>query len=105
MCSCPQCSWRFFTEFETTFTCPKCSTKTQCKGVPASEAFKDLPNPFWVAQVSRLRKADDKGVGDTVQRVARWFGGELFKTFAAKIGMPCGCTQRQDEWNKLYPYG
>ena len=64
----------------------------------------DLCRPGWAKAVERLRHTNDVGVGDTVQRIAAWFGGERFKAFAAKVGIPCGCTQRQDEWNRLYPY-
>ena len=60
--------------------------------------------PTWAKTLRRLRKAEDKGVGDTVQRIAAWFGGERFKTFSSKIGMPCGCSERQDNWNTQYPY-
>jgi len=58
----------------------------------------------WLYFIRMLRKPEDKGVGDTVQRIAAKFGGERFKAFSARIGIPCGCTQRQEEWNKLYPY-
>lgn len=60
--------------------------------------------PIWAKTLRRLRKAEDKGVGDTVQRIAAWFGGERFKTFSSKIGLPCGCTERQADWNKTYTY-
>lgn len=60
--------------------------------------------PAWVIALRRLRNPSDRGVGDTVQRVAAWMGGELFKKLAAKLGIPCGCTQRQGEWNARWPY-
>jgi hypothetical protein len=59
---------------------------------------------LWTEVVGWFRKPEDKGVGDTVQRIAARFGGERFKKFAVKVGMPCGCTDRQREWNELYPY-
>lgn len=59
---------------------------------------------YWVKLVAILRTDADAGVGDTVQRIAAKFGGERFKTFAQKIGIPCGCTERQAEWNERYPY-
>lgn len=62
------------------------------------------PTPMWVKLISKLKIAEDKGVGDTVQRYAAKLGGELFKEWSKKMGMPCGCTQRQNEWNKQYPY-
>lgn len=60
--------------------------------------------PTWVRLVKRLRVDIDKGVGDTVARIAVKFGGERFKQFSKRIGIPCGCTERQAAWNKLYPY-
>ena len=60
--------------------------------------------PYWVILIRKYKELEDKGVGDTVQRIAAKFGGESFKTFSTFIGIPCGCTQRQEEWNKLYPY-
>jgi hypothetical protein len=58
----------------------------------------------WVPILKLLRKPEDKGVGDTVQRIAAKFGGERFKAFAAKIGLPCGCTDRQAWFNERFPY-
>lgn len=64
----------------------------------------EAPPPYWVRFVKRLRKPEDRGIGDTVQRMAAWLGGERFKLVAAKLGIPCGCTQRQSEWNERWPY-
>jgi len=60
--------------------------------------------PVWVGFVRFLRTPEDIGIGDTVQRIAAKFGGERFKSFMEKIGAPCGCTDRQQEWNDAYPY-
>jgi len=60
--------------------------------------------PGWVVAISLLKSDSDTGVGDTVQRYAAMLGGELFKAWAKKLGMPCGCTTRQKEWNLRYPY-
>lgn len=60
--------------------------------------------PIWVKLIKRFAKPSDKGVGDTVQRIAAKFGGDRFKAFAEKIGMPCGCTDRQHAWNEAFPY-
>ncbi len=51
-----------------------------------------------------LRNNADKGVGDTAQRIAAKLGGERYKRLTKRLGMPCGCSERQDEWNRLYPY-
>jgi len=58
----------------------------------------------WVRYVKLLRKPEDAGVGDTIQRIAAKFGGERFKRWAARLGIPCGCSTRQADWNRMYPY-
>ena len=58
----------------------------------------------WVRWVKLLRKPEDAGVGDTVARIAAKFGGERFKAFSKRIGIPCGCTERQESWNRQWPY-
>lgn len=60
--------------------------------------------PAWAKWVARFRKPGEVGVGDTVQRIAARFGGEKFKRLSKRIGLPCGCTERQADWNRLYPY-
>lgn len=59
--------------------------------------------PRWVRLIQLLSKPEDIGLGATVKRIADKFGGERFKQFATKIGIPCGCTEREEEWNLLYP--
>lgn len=91
--------------------CEKCSTKVhwprglaiaiKCKcghivSLPKTEA--------WVRLVRLLRKPQDKGIGDTVARIAARVGGERFKAWSKRIGMPCGCTERQKAWNERWPY-
>ena len=95
-------------------TCRDCGRTVLC-GVPhprcvcGSQQIAVVPheveaNPAWVGIVSYFRTSDDTGVGDTVQRYAAILGGEQFKVWAKKLGMPCGCTTRQAEWNARYPY-
>ena len=60
--------------------------------------------PRWAITLKRLRTDADKGVGDTAQRIAAKFGGERYKRLTKRLDMPCGCSERQDEWNRLYPY-
>lgn len=60
--------------------------------------------PLWVRAIRRLRTPEDRGVGDTVARIAAKFGGERFKRFSQRIGIPCGCTRKQAEWNERWPY-
>ena len=60
-------------------------------------------NPYWVKIIKKLSKPEDIGLGATVKRIASKVGGERFKLLASKIGIPCGCTEREDEWNRKYP--
>ena len=60
--------------------------------------------PFWAWSLKWMRTKADSGVGDTAQRIAAVMGGEQFKKLTKRIGLPCRCTERQAEWNKLYAY-
>jgi len=60
--------------------------------------------PLWVRALRWLRTQDDRGAGDTAQRIAAKFGGERFKRFSKKVGLPCACANRQDKWNARWPY-
>lgn len=107
MCRC-NCGWPVYTKKPATVVCPQCSAQINCLGgsTPA-EPPEPQPShkwPTWAVAIARFAKPHDTGVGDTAQRIAAAFGGEFFKTFASSIGMPCGCTQRQKEWNTRYPY-
>jgi hypothetical protein len=60
--------------------------------------------PTWAVLVKCCRSSNDAGVGDTVKQMADSIGGERFKRWAEQCGIPCGCVERQERWNKLYPY-
>ena len=60
--------------------------------------------PRWAKLIARFSKPRDIGVGDTVQRIAEKFGGELFKKWSKSLGVPCGCTERRNTFNTKYPY-
>lgn len=60
--------------------------------------------PDWAKGVALLATPEDIGVGDTVERWARKFGGIQFKAMSKAIGMPCRCDERRAEWNRRYPY-
>jgi hypothetical protein len=78
--------------------------KAQQPATDKPQTPKPQQTPSWVGIVSYFRTPEDTGVGDTVQRYAAMLGGEQFKVWAKKLGMPCGCTTRQKEWNLRYPY-
>lgn len=105
-CRC-ECGWRVYTQVAVEITCPRCAQLIRCDGTqPMPPEPKQLRKrkSGWVRWVQMLRTPDDTGVGDTVQRIAAKFGGERFKSWAKRIGLPCGCTERQAEWNRMFPY-
>jgi hypothetical protein len=81
-----------------------CFVCNQLIYAPPEHEIGPIKPPAWVRWVALLRRPEDTGLGDTVQRIAARFGGERFKAFAARIGIPCGCTERQDDWNRQWPY-
>ncbi len=79
--------------------------RCRCGVVSDMEAVQgNPPSNAWVRLVKLLRNSSDAGVGDTVARIAAKFGGERFKAFSKRIGMPCGCVERQVAWNERWPY-
>lgn len=88
------------------YQCRKCGfaarfrmTPKQC---PKCEVDNSKP-PLWIRLLQRLSKPQDIGLGATVKRIASAVGGERFKAWSKRIGLPCGCTDRELEWNRLYP--
>lgn len=64
-------------------------------------------NPFGFAAraLKLLRQPADAGVGDTIARVIGPIGGERYKAwFKDTFGKTCGCTERQEQLNHIYPY-
>lgn len=49
-----------------------------------------------------MRVAKDKGLGDTVARVARVTG---IKKIVNSVSSDCGCDKRQAKLNKIISYG
>lgn len=86
----------------------------QRKPRPAPETIKPVPRDEWplrVRMVARLRKPEDKGVGDTLARLINTLpaykgtgAGDAFKAITTRLGIDCGCGQRQARANQLYPY-
>lgn len=104
---CPQCN-RVFELPDHAFRvrCP-CNYQGQFAEVPMV-TLKVKPSKrkkpgLWVRILQRLSRPEDIGLGATVKRIAAKVGGERFKRWAARISLPCGCTEREEEWNKMYP--
>lgn len=59
--------------------------------------------PRWVKWVARYRDPEDTGVGDTIERLLGVWG-ERFKALMARFDIDCGCSDRKDYFNLVYPY-
>lgn len=108
MCQCV-CGMRVYATRRVDVRCTACGEQIVCAGDvrPGQLLIQSVPReqwPAWANIIARYSKPQDAGVGDTAQRIAARFGGEWFKWLSGKIGIPCGCTQRQEEWDRLYPY-
>jgi hypothetical protein len=58
-----------------------------------------------IALLKWRRKPADKGLGDTVARLAGGKSGKRFAQWAAAhIGRQCGCADAQNWLNQLFPY-
>lgn len=99
---CSNCNWPIHSNLAITITCPRCKKPTTLSGIPSPQKIEKTPR--WVRIVRRLRIPSDIGIGDTLQRQFAKYGGERFKEWATKLGIDCGCTERQNHYNKKYPY-
>ena len=59
--------------------------------------------PAWANLVAARATPSDIGVGSTIERELGRVG-VAFKAVLATLGVPCGCADRRDEWDALYPY-
>lgn len=60
--------------------------------------------PLWALGFKRLSKPGDRGIGDTVARIIGPVGSYSFKKWHKRLfRQDCGCTGRQDKWNRMYP--
>jgi len=61
--------------------------------------------PTWALVVAKLAQPKDLGVGDTLARVIGPIGGDKYKAWHLEtFGKPCGCAERQEHLNQLFPY-
>lgn len=100
----------------------KCATDGACGDIDrnAAVAFKSrLENPASISEpvvaqapwpvavklVGILRNDADTGVGDTIARQLDRFGADALKTMYKKLtGHDCGCANRQQVLNAMFPY-
>jgi len=57
-----------------------------------------------VALVSKLRTPEDRGVGDTLERLLAKVGGRKIKHLLRLANLPCRCDDRQRWLNERFPY-
>jgi hypothetical protein len=51
------------------------------------------------------KKAPSKGLGDTVEKITKVTGiKKAVELFSKATGIDCGCDERQEKLNKLFPY-
>jgi|GEM_PF-3725823 len=60
--------------------------------------------PLIIRGIARRKKPDDRGVGDTIERLLSKMGGDQFAWLMDKLGIDCGCGDRQASLNAWYPY-
>jgi hypothetical protein len=77
-------------------------------GTPAPPRPAPLPLekwPRWAKALAKRRRPGEAGVGDTLERLLRHKGGNLFKIAVKKLtGRDCGCAGRQANLNAEFPY-
>jgi hypothetical protein len=59
--------------------------------------------PAWAKLVAAMKIDGEKGVGSTIDRKLGLLGA-AFKLTLKALGVPCGCGERKELYDKLYPY-
>jgi hypothetical protein len=60
--------------------------------------------PLAVKGIALLARPEDRGIGDTVERMARLAGGKtLAQWYKELTGRDCGCANRKERLNRMYP--
>ncbi len=59
--------------------------------------------PIFLRPMSLLAQTGDAGLGDIVARMVGPIGGDSYKAWAGKTFGGCGCWERQQDLNTLYP--
>jgi len=66
-----------------------------------------IPNavwPLWARLFRLLSKKSDRGLGDTLNRLLIFVGGNHYKKWhLRKHGRPCQCNARQTRLNRRFP--
>jgi hypothetical protein len=56
----------------------------------------------WIASREEATVSEPKGLGDTIEKITTATGIKAAVKFLA--GEDCGCTERKDSLNKIFPY-
>lgn len=90
--------------------CPHCGYDSGerkaycCRASTGQFEDKPQPRPLLIRGIERQRIPSDTGVGDTAERIISKFGGDQFKWVMARLGVNCGCEDRKQYLNRVYPY-
>jgi hypothetical protein len=110
MTPCPNCGWPHHSPITLVIPCGKCSTPVrvvgkdpEAKPVPLPRT-KEQQDSRLIGWVKLFRKPEDRGVGDTVERLLAVAGGRKIKRMLERVGINCGCTDRQKALNEQHPY-
>jgi hypothetical protein len=78
---------------------------TQKPQAPPRELLPLHPDnwPAWAKLVAAMKAPEDKGVGSTIDRKLGLLGA-AFKLTLKALGVPCGCGDRKELYDRLYPY-
>ena len=61
--------------------------------------------PWFARAITQLASVEDKGLGDTIHRHLARFGADaVTKVYRRLVGKDCGCKDRQERLNRLFPY-
>lgn len=74
---------------------------------PPSYAQRGMRSPNWpliLMPLKLLAQTGDRGLGDIALRVIGPVTSDAFKAWhLAVFGKPCGCSARQENWNRDFP--
>lgn len=61
--------------------------------------------PLWAKALALLKRDEDKGMGDTIERAIGPSNSAAFKAwYMTLFGKSCGCTERRAQFNSQFPY-
>jgi hypothetical protein len=61
--------------------------------------------PVWARMIWLVRKKEDRGVGDVVERTIGPASSKAFQAWYKRTyGRSCGCSRRKAEWNQQFPF-